>query len=540
MRRYVSERCKSAYLALSAALACLGMAAAQSIAPDEMHVQSFSYVPPPLVALRTQVQLVEVPVVVREGRQRTVGGLTKGDFEIYDNGKKQAITAFSVQNFTPPGAPAAAGAAANSAGPRSEPTPRFVALCLDDLHTGAVALKAAKDAAERFVKTSLAPGDQLVVVATSQSARSEFTGDATKLFEQIAKVTTHQKDNVGVCPAMQPNEAYLIVNDLDPQLLQQKIRECSACLHTACPKEQVTALAEAVWQPALFSSRNTLGVIGELVDGMAKLPGQRIILLASAELLTGEVETEIDRLMAKALHAEVVINTLDAKRLTVTAQEEKNDGMAALAAGTGGSFYHNSNDLLEGFRELGMAPETMYILGFAPSDEAADGRFHSLKVRLAAGKRYSLQARLGYAAASAKAAAPDAPPSKLDSEAIGSDTVADLPVWFTWEQRAGPPNITMVVHLDVSRLHFETRNDRRAQKLNIVAVLLDSGGSFVMGQRVEFDLNLTDATFAQLAKTNFSAVMTLKAPPGNYGVRAVAQDAQEGKLTAASDVFQVK
>jgi len=97
MRRYVSERCKSAYLALSAALACLGMAAAQSIAPDEMHVQSFSYVPPPLVALRTQVQLVEVPVVVREGRQRTVGGLTKGDFEIYDNGKKQAITAFSVQ-----------------------------------------------------------------------------------------------------------------------------------------------------------------------------------------------------------------------------------------------------------------------------------------------------------------------------------------------------------------------------------------------------------------------------------------------------------
>jgi hypothetical protein len=84
----------------------------------------------------------------------------------------------------------------------------------------------------------------------------------------------------------------------------------------------------------------------------------------------------------------------------VTAQEEKNDGTVALADGTGGSFYHNSNDLLQGFRELGMAQETMYVLGFAPSDEASDGRFHSLKVRPAAGKRYSLP-RLGYTAPSA-------------------------------------------------------------------------------------------------------------------------------------------
>jgi hypothetical protein len=77
-------------------------------------------------------------------------------------------------------------------------------------------------------------------------------------------------------------------------------------------------------------------------------------------------------LIAKALPAVVVIDTLDAKRLTVTPHEEKNDGMAELADGTGGSFYHNSNDLLQGFRELGMAPETMYVPGFAPSDEATD------------------------------------------------------------------------------------------------------------------------------------------------------------------------
>jgi hypothetical protein len=216
------------------------------------------------------------------------------------------------------------------------------------------------------------------------------------------------------------------------------------------------------------------------------------------------------------------------------------DTMAALAAGTGGAFYHNNNDLAQGFRELGMMPETTYVLGFSPSDVVADGRFHSLKVRLAADKHYSLQARLGYTAPSANAAAPVSPLSRLDSEVMASDTVTDLPAWFTWEQWAGPPGITMVAHLDVNRLRFETSQDRRTQRLTIVAVLLDSRGGFVTGKRSELALNFTEATFAQLAKTGYTAAMTLKAPPGTYSARAVAQDALEGKLAAASSDVQVK
>ena len=75
----------------------------------------------------------------------------------------------------------------------------------------------------------------------------------------------------------------------------------------------------------------------------------------------------------------------------------------------------------------------------------------------------------------------------------------NLPVWFTWEQGS---NLTVVVHLDVSRLHFQTVAGRRTQKLTIGAVLRDSSGSFVTGKRSEFDLNLTDATFQQ-AKNSF-------------------------------------
>ena len=571
---------KSPYLAVPAALACLGLAAAQSIASDEMHARTVPYVPPSLVTLRTEVDVVEVPVVVRDGQHRAVPGLTRDDFEIYDAGKKQAITAFSVQSFTPQGdagggakpaaIPAAAAATATAtAGPR----PRFVALCFDDLNIDQAALKPAKDAAERFVKTSLAPGDRVVVVTTAQSQDSEFIGDVPKLVEQIAKVTarrTFSDDSALQCPRIRPYEAYLIVNHLDNDVLQAKVAELQACAgRIPHAQEQVMSMAQGTWEHALFNSKNTLRVIEGLVGGMAKLPGPRMILLTSAGFLTGNLESDEDLLMTKALRAEVVINTLDAKGLytvvpggdasdsrpvgrvpqrarIVEAQaagrqeQAKDDGMAVLAAGTGGTFYHNSNDLERGFRELGMVPETMYLLSFTPSGVLADGRFHSLKVRLAAGKRYSLQARLGYTAPSANAAAPVSQPSKLDSEAMASDTVTDLPAAFSWEQRPGPSGVTMIAHLDISRLHFETRQDRRGQTLTVVAVLLDSHGVFVTGKRSELELNFTEATFARLAKTGLSIVMTLEAPPGSYSVRALAQDALEGKLAAAGETVQIK
>ncbi len=143
--RTVSDYFKGTYWAVSAAIACLGWAAAQSMAPDEMRAHTVPYVPPPPVTLRTEVDLVEVPVVVRDGQHRAVAGLTKDDFEIYDAGKKQTITAFSEQHFTLPvdagdGAKPAVVPAA-PAGPKGEPRPRFVALCFDDLNMDPLALK---------------------------------------------------------------------------------------------------------------------------------------------------------------------------------------------------------------------------------------------------------------------------------------------------------------------------------------------------------------------------------------------------------------
>src|SRR5271165_5901151 len=99
------------YLALGAAATL----AAQGFDPDEVRATRSPYVPPPPPnVLRTQVNLVEVPVVVRDNKHHAVASLKQSDFEVYDAGKKQTITAFSVETFMAAG-PAASGANADAA-----------------------------------------------------------------------------------------------------------------------------------------------------------------------------------------------------------------------------------------------------------------------------------------------------------------------------------------------------------------------------------------------------------------------------------------
>jgi VWFA-related protein len=72
---------------------------------------------------------------------------------------------------------------------------------------------------------------------------------------------------------------------------------------------------------------------------------------------------------------------------------ERSEVLADLAYGTGGIFFHNNNDLKEGFRRTSEPPEFVYVLGFAP--QKLDGKFHKLKVKVA-NPKLTVQARQGY------------------------------------------------------------------------------------------------------------------------------------------------
>src|ERR1700733_7524014 len=82
-------------LAVFLCLALAGAAAAQE-QPEIASRESAA-------TFSSKVNLVSVPVVVRDSKGRAVGNLRQEDFRLLDKGKPQVITRFSVQTNGAPG-----------------------------------------------------------------------------------------------------------------------------------------------------------------------------------------------------------------------------------------------------------------------------------------------------------------------------------------------------------------------------------------------------------------------------------------------------
>ena len=560
-------------------LALAAVLTAQGIDPKEMRMSAGAYVPKPAYSIRTETRLVDVGVVVRDNGGHAVSGLTKGDFQIHDNGKPREVTAFSVQHFVPA---AAAPAAQSATAPAADPGKlRFVGLVFDDLGMPAGDLYHARTAAKRFLKSGMAAGDRVAVLTISSGMVLPFTADQAAIEQAIDKVVLRErKIESNACPRLQPFDAYVIANHLDSAAMDAKVDELMACQPGICGRassrnssrppppcphavQTVQETADALWEQVRLQSRNIILTLRNIVDSMAQMDGARVILLASSGFLSGTLEFDEDEVVGRALRAGVVINSLDAKGLYAVdgpeadhgttarsriyeqglgsrPKESSNDAMANLAEATGGLFFHNSNDLELGFRELGMQPETSYLLGYAP--DPPDGKYHRLKVSPASGRHESVQARKGYMAVAAPAVKP-APARRIDREALGASQLDEAPVKMVVRPdklENGNPAARLSFQWDVTRLAFKLRDGARSQQLDMVAALLDSNGNFVAGKEGVAELALSETTFARLAPGGLNLVLRLEAPPGAYQLRLVAADEGEAHVSASTQAVELK
>ncbi len=187
---------------------------------------------------------------------------------------------------------------------------------------------------------------------------------------------------------------------------------------------------------------------------LAAMPGERILVLASPGFLLSTQFLDEMGIIDRANRASIVINTVDARGLYTpdiggdiasprtdtyktagfktmyrTQEQAENDYvMMDFANGTGGTFFHNSNDLETGLKRAGAAPEVSYILGFSPQNQRIDGNYHTLKVAMAKKEKYDIQARRGYYAPR-KLDDPEAQAKQEIAEAVFSqDEIHELPL----------------------------------------------------------------------------------------------------------------
>jgi len=540
----------------------------------------------PAFKLKTERNLVTVRVVVRDSKGNALGNLHKEDFRLLDNGKPQIITTFAVESPAvvastpaPPAVkPADTGTESETAVVSSVPQ-RYLALYFDDVHMKFEDIARTRQAAGGYLAAALQPGDRVGIFTSSGQRTLDFTDDRGKIHNALLALQSRPvvPREADPCPDITPYQAFLIVEQRETQSTEIATEEVLACQYNNDSRfwAKAQADAESAAGRALdFSETETEASLRELemlVGRMGIVPGQRNIVLVSPGFMTKTQTMRISEIVDRALRLKVVVNSLDSQGLYVALPfgdasqrpivlpqradlmgkksmirldefSRNTDVLAEIADSTGGVFFHNSNDLNEGFRRVGSLPDAYYVLAFSPQNLKPDGKFHTLKVTLTNPKGLSLQTRRGYYAPKQPADMAAQATEEIQEAVFSQDELNELPIdVHTQFFRAGEADakLSVLTHVDLRFLRFRKQEGRNLDNLVFVTVLFDHDGKYVSGQEKTLEMRLLDASLERFAHSGITVKFGFDVKPGTYVVRQVVRDAEGAQLSGLSRPVEI-
>jgi len=565
------------------------------------------------VTFRSGTNLVPVSVVVRDNKGHAVGNFQIEDFQLFDNGKPQMISKFSVEKIAresqitpaasapkPATPPADAQPALTEANPDGIPD-RFVAYLFDDIHISPSDLVYTRNAAKRQIDSSLEPLSRAAIYTTSGRDMQEFTSDRDKLHAALDAIVANRavaskaiRDNS--CPPVDYYMGDRIYNYHDLSVWKIATKDAMSCGSlgstdasdpasdieegqvSAC---EISGSSDGVCKAVKFAKEaahdavlrgdtdtdSSLGTLRAVINRMTSMPGQRSVVLISPGFLVLDDRRDIEMgLIDRAIKAKVVIGGLDARGLYSQLQGGdasdrvnpntsvakipyqaletlmETDVVANLADGTGGTFYHGTNDFDEGFARVAGAPDFIYVLGFSPLDLKLDGKFHTLKVTLKNGAGMELQVRKGYYAPKYSADPADQAKQKVEEAFFSRDEIHDLPAILQtqyFKTDNGDATLSTVAKIDIGKLTFHKDGDRNRNDITVVTGLFDNDGNYVAGAQKVVEMRLLDETLQKHAGSGFAVKNSFSVHPGRYVVRMVVRDSEGQLMSAQSSLVEI-
>ncbi len=499
---------------------------------------------------KVQVDYVEVDALVTDRSGVFVGDLNKEDFQVLEDGRPQAITAFAlvsipIEHFQRP-----LGAAVPvEPDVRTNEKPfdgRVYVMVIDDMHTRFERTDRVKRAAKQFIDRDFGSNDLMAVVHTAGSteASQEFTNNKRLLTAAVDRTMGRKLDSA---TAGKTQEYYR-------------------------PRAPGIAVTDPADQERTYNARSTLDTLRQVADWFTGVHGRRKSILFVSEGIDYDITDVFNNqgasvvidatrdAIAAATKANVSIYGIDPRGLTNLGDEDieiadypddptlgvgrtslenelrlSQDSLRTLSDETGGFAAVNRNDFSTAFSRIVQDNSSYYVLAYyPPTSDKRDTKFHKIDVRVTR-PGLTVRARQGYAspkttaAVSSFARASSTTPAEI-REALDSP----LPVsGLTLHVFAAPfkgtsPNASVLIGVEVRGRDLKMAADSPVD-LSFIAVdakgkVRNGGGNLVpwSGMKPE--------TKARVEQTGVRLLNRIDLPPGRYQLRVAARESGGGAL----------
>jgi len=521
----------------------------------------------PPITFRAEVNYVEVDTRVLDQQGKFVGDLKPEDFQVFEDGKPQKVTAFSLVNI-----PVERVERPLFASKPIEPDVRnnlqaadgrIYVIMLDDYHTAALRSQRVKLAARQFIERYVGANDLAAVVHTSGrgDAGQEFTTSQTRLLRAVDKFMGRKLNS----------STMNMVDDVQRRAGTPAAGDPAADIDD---KERG------------FNARNALDSIRNVATYLGSIHGRRKAIVFFSEGIdydinnmfsdqVTEAQTVMDAtrdMIAAATRANVVVYAVDPRGLGAEFQDLASiqsfpddtslglgmssifnevrlsqDSLRVMGEETGGFAVVNQNNFRDAFQRIVDDNSSYYVMGYYSTNDRRDGRFRKIEVKLSNKPGLTVRARKGYVAPRGKA--PEAPkttangPSLELKDAMESPLpLTGLPLALTAAVFKGPaPKGSVVISTFIvgSGLPFADNGGMMKNDLEVLSVATDDKGKAFPTDRSTVNLNMKPDTAKRVSATGLRVIQSLELNPGRYTLRVAVREANTRKAGSVSFDLEV-
>ncbi len=501
-------------------------------------------------------ELVLVNVVAHDKKGNLVRDLKKGDFTLFEDGKKQEISTFDFENvdeLTTAGAAEATvsgvtGGTVLRSGKQTAPSldardRRMILLFFDFSAMEPEQIDRSVEAAKNFVSTKMQPADlmALVSLATNMHVDLDFTDDKPKLLAALTAYNSGQgqgfeNGDTGSAEGASETSGAFSADDTD--------------FNT-------------------FSADRKLLALQSLMQVVGKLPQKKsLIYFSNGISQTGaDNQSALRAATAAAVKANVSIYSMDIRGLQafppggeaqsaslhgqsaysgaavlndLNGNAASQETLATLSSDTGGKAFFDSNDFGAVFSQVQKDSSAYYVLGFTSNNPLKDGKFRRLKVQVIR-PDLKLDFRSGYYAGRDFGHLNRADrEQQLEDELAAQLPRVDVPLYAgTAFFRQDESHYYLAVSLVVpgSQIPFVKEKEKDNATIDIIGEVRE-GGKFPVGQLRDTMKLAVDST-REVRRKNVQYNTGFVLAPGSYHLKFVIRENQTGRMGSFETDVQI-